>query len=199
MPSYRAMPKSEDLPYALYSASQVMRLDRLAIEQFGIPGEVLMKRAGAAAFALLRDQWPDAKHIAVLAGTGNNGGDALVAAHYLHEWGARVTVCLCSRREDNDENLHLLYEKGIACINTYDSGIESIKEPLTGADCVIDGLLGTGRMRPLEGLFRDIMEMVKAERSERGCCVIAVDLPTGMDADTGACDPACCPAKPSPK
>jgi len=62
------------LPLVLYRASQVRELDRIAIEDMGIPGICLMERAGSAAFALLRTRWPRARRIAVLCGVGNNGG-----------------------------------------------------------------------------------------------------------------------------
>ena len=68
------------------------RLDRCAIEEFGISGEALMSRAGAAAFAVLRQCWPKAERIAVLCGTGNNGGDGFVLARLAHEAGIEVRV-----------------------------------------------------------------------------------------------------------
>ena len=64
-----------ELPFELYRAAQVRKLDRIAIEDRGIPGYTLMSRAGEAAFKLLRQRWPDASRIAVVCGGGNNAGD----------------------------------------------------------------------------------------------------------------------------
>jgi NAD(P)H-hydrate epimerase len=62
---------------------------------------------------------------------------------------------------------------------------------LESATCVIDALLGTGKMRPLEGVFKKVLEKTAAEKLKRNIFIVAVDLPSGMDADTGAVDPAC--------
>ena len=72
---YRTLPENGQLPYALYTAEQVRRLDRLAIEQFDLPGEILMERAGKSTFDLIQVHWPDLQHLLVFCGTGNNGGD----------------------------------------------------------------------------------------------------------------------------
>ena len=72
--SLRVLPKTDELPRALYRAAQVRALDRVAISTYSIAGEVLMERAGQGAFNLLRKLWPEARDITVLAGTGNNGG-----------------------------------------------------------------------------------------------------------------------------
>ena len=81
-----------ELPFELYRAAQVRELDRIAIEERGIPGAVLMGRAGAAAFALLRQRWPGARRIVVLCGGGNNGGDGYVVARLARLAGLDVRV-----------------------------------------------------------------------------------------------------------
>src|SRR5690606_34886765 len=81
-----------ELPSALYRAAQVRELDRIAIQTFGIPGLTLMERAGRATFAALRHRWPEARRLAVLCGTGNNGGDGFVVARLAHEAGLAVEV-----------------------------------------------------------------------------------------------------------
>ena len=81
-----------NLPTNLYRAAQCRELDQLAIQEFGVSGNILMERAGEAAFKVLRDTWPEAKRIAVLCGVGNNGGDGYVIARLAHEHGLDVTV-----------------------------------------------------------------------------------------------------------
>ncbi|MFI0376810.1 MAG: NAD(P)H-hydrate epimerase, partial [Candidatus Thiodiazotropha sp.] len=71
----RAMPHTEELPYALYRARQVREFDRIAIEEYDIPGAELMERAGSGAYRFLKQRWPDLSEIVVVCGMGNNGGD----------------------------------------------------------------------------------------------------------------------------
>ncbi|MCG6886268.1 MAG: bifunctional ADP-dependent NAD(P)H-hydrate dehydratase/NAD(P)H-hydrate epimerase, partial [Proteobacteria bacterium] len=80
------------LPTNLYRADQCRELDRRAIEKFGISASILMERAGAAAFNVLRETWPDARRIAVMCGVGNNAGDGYVIARLAHEQGLKVSV-----------------------------------------------------------------------------------------------------------
>ena len=160
------------------------------------------------------------QHIICLVGAGNNGGDALVAARYLAKWGAAVTVYLCAERPVGDINLKYIEEqhfggteiknaanigsplesinlkftkeRSIACINVKtDKNLYKLSSLLSSTNCVIDGLLGTGKMRPLEGVFQKVLEKVNAAKAARKIKIVAVDLPSGMDADTGAIDPAC--------
>ena len=81
-----------ELPFALYRAAQVRELDRIAIQERGIPGYTLMNRAGDAAFQRLRLRWPNARRIAVICGGGNNGGDGYVVARLARQAGLEVQV-----------------------------------------------------------------------------------------------------------
>ncbi|MBN1176725.1 MAG: NAD(P)H-hydrate dehydratase, partial [Dehalococcoidales bacterium] len=177
----------------ILTAEQMRQTDRACIEQ-GTPASTLMENAGKCVAeytqAYLNDM-PD-QHVLCLIGTGNNGGDGLVAARYLKEWGASVTVYLCSRRQPDDENLKLVRECEITCMEAErDTGFRHLDELLESVTCVIDALLGTGKMRPLEGVFKQVLEKVNKEKEKHKLSIIAVDLPSGMDADTGAVDPAC--------
>ena len=88
----RHLPDSNQLPHALYRADQVRALDRAAIDDYGIPGVELMGRAGAAAYRLLRDRWPEARRLVVLCGGGNNGGDGYEVARLARADGLAVEV-----------------------------------------------------------------------------------------------------------
>lgn len=171
------MPKSERLPYALYSASQVMGFDRLAIKQFGIPGEVLMERAGTAAFALLRDQWPDAKYIAVLAGTGNNGGDGFVIARLAQQAGLNVQVLQLGDRGTikGDARLNADRFRGMQ------GDWNDYRTLPAQADVIVDAMLGTGLQRELTGSWAQAVQEINAHQAP----VLAVDIPSGLHSDTG--------------
>ncbi len=86
------MADSDRLPHALYRAEQVRHLDRSVIQDYGIPGITLMNRAGEVAYRILRERWPAARSLAVLAGIGNNGGDGYVIARLARKDGLAVRV-----------------------------------------------------------------------------------------------------------
>jgi hydroxyethylthiazole kinase-like uncharacterized protein yjeF len=177
----------------IVTAEQMRQIDRECIEK-GTPASTLMENAGKAVAEETRSGLGtmNKQHILCLVGAGNNGGDGLVAARYLHEWGAGVIVYLCSPRDADDVNLKLAREHGIACIEAAkDKNLKEFDNALGTATCIIDALLGTGKMRPLEGVFRQVLQKVNAARENRKLTIVAVDLPSGMDADTGATDPAC--------
>jgi len=177
----------------IVTAEQMRQIDQECIRQ-GTPVSALMENAGKAVAEETRACLGAIKkqHILCLIGAGNNGGDGLVAARYLHEWGAKVSVYLCSQRASDDTNLKLLQERGIKCNEADgDKNLKKFDGLLASATCVIDTLLGTGKMRPLEGVFREVLERTNVARKSCNFSIIAVDLPSGMDADTGAVDPAC--------
>lgn len=177
----------------IVTAEQMRQIDRECIK-LGTPASRLMENAGKAVAEETRSCLGvrDKHHVLCLIGAGNNGGDGLVAARYLHEWGYKVSVYLCSQRPPDDANLKLAQERSITCVEVArDKNLEKYDDLLASTTCVVDGLLGTGKMRPLEGVFRQVLEKISTARYDRKLTVIAVDLPSGMDADTGAIDPAC--------
>jgi hydroxyethylthiazole kinase-like uncharacterized protein yjeF len=177
----------------IVTAAQMNQIDRECVRK-GIPVNTLMENAGKAVAEETRACLGNIKkqNILCLIGGGNNGGDGLVAARHLTDWGARVSVYLCSKRPADDPNLKLVREQGIDCIEAEDDkGLKKFHVLLDSASCVIDALLGTGRIRPLKGVFKKALEKVSAARQKRSIFIVAVDLPSGMDADTGAVDPAC--------
>jgi NAD(P)H-hydrate epimerase len=159
----------------------------------GRPPPVLMEEAG---LAVAQEVWvnlgavPERK-VVVLVGPGNNGGDGLVAARHLQDWEANVVVYMLAARGEDDANLEQLVERGVTtAIASDDDGLKKLDDALAGADCIIDALLGTGRARPIEGLLASVLDRVSATRdAAHRPPVIAVDLPTGVDCDTGAADP----------
>ncbi|MFC2003870.1 NAD(P)H-hydrate dehydratase, partial [Chloroflexota bacterium] len=163
--------------------------------KIGLPTNVLMENAGKAVAEEVRRilGTADKQHILVLIGPGNNGGDGLVAARHLHDWGAMVSVYLCTQRPSDDPNLKLVLERKIICTSaTEDKNLNQFDSRLLSANTVIDALFGTGKVRPLTSIFQQVLEHVKKAKEKRPSIrVIAVDLPSGLNADTGEVDPAC--------
>jgi NAD(P)H-hydrate epimerase len=175
------------------TAEQMRQIDQ-ECARLGTPTSVLMENAGKAVAEETRRSLGkiEDKHILCLIGPGNNGGDGLVASRYLHDWGARVSLYLCTQRPPDDANLQLVQERGITCVQaSQDENLSQFESLLSSASCVIDALLGTGRMRPLEGVLKQVLERVGKARENLNLYVVAVDLPSGLDADSGAVDPAC--------
>jgi NAD(P)H-hydrate epimerase len=177
----------------IVTAEQMRQIDQECVKQ-GITVNALMENAGKAVAEEVRTSLGDIKdrHILFLIGGGNNGGDGLVAARYLNDRGAKAVIYLCAPRPQDDSNLKLARERGITCIEAGDDkGLKKLDDLLASATCVVDALLGTGKMRPLEGVFRQALEKTTQAQQERGLKIIAIDLPSGMDADSGDIDPAC--------
>jgi NAD(P)H-hydrate epimerase len=164
---------SLDLP--TLTSGQVAEVDRLAQERFGISVDWLMEAAGWQVARFCR------RPAAVVCGVGNNAGDGLAAARHLHRWGRLVSVsCMDSGRLRGAAAL----EKG--ALDRL--GVEVSSElHLDGAEIVVDALFGTGLSRAPEGRFAAWIDAINASGSH----VVAVDLPSGLDADTGVAYAPC--------
>ncbi len=163
--------------------------------KIGLPTDMLMENAGKAVAEEVKQILGDIdkQHILILIGHGNNGGDGLVAARHLHDWGAKVSLYLLSQRPPDDPNLKLVLERGVTCIEvTQNENLNRLDELLSSANAVIDALFGTGKSRPLRGIFQQALDRVsRAKKKQPGLHIIALDLPSGLNADTGAVDDAC--------
>ncbi len=166
----------------------------VAASKLGVTVDALMEKAGLAVadYAIQHLASPRGARVLALLGPGNNGGDGLVASRYLHQWGARVQIYLCAARKSPDPNLDMAEERGIPIASAAeDPGLEGLRKYLASTSLIIDAILGTGKARPIEGQLREILLQVAEARRHQAKPVLAVDLPTGLDADTGAVDPAC--------
>lgn len=163
--------------------------------KIGLPPSTLMENAGKAVAEEVRKILGtiNQQHILILIGPGNNGGDGLVAARHLDDWGAKISLYLFGQRPPDDPNLKLVQKRGLACIEaTQGENLDRLDELLTSANAVIDALFGTGKSRPLRGIFRQALDRVsRAKKRQPGLHVIALDLPSGLNADSGTVDPAC--------
>lgn len=166
-----------------------MRRAELAAVAEGISLDSLMENAGLAVAAAAVRGADDAsgRRVLALVGPGNNGGDGLVAARHLHDWGAAVTVWLATPRDATDKNLKLLKERDIECVTA--GPRDNPETMLDGANLVIDAIFGTGKVRPLGGAIKEMLAAVAEARATRPTLrLVAVDLPSGLNADTGAVD-----------
>jgi hydroxyethylthiazole kinase-like uncharacterized protein yjeF len=176
------------------TAEQMREIDRSAAS-IGLTTETLMENAGRAVAEETRTLVGGVigKHILVIVGPGNNGGDGLVAGRYLDEWGAEVSLYLCSQRSADDKNLALAQQRDMAIIQAdQDKDFTSFDGLLDSSEVVIDAIFGTGRSRAVEGVFKKVLTRVIATKERRPrLFVIAVDVPSGLDSDTGAIDSSC--------
>jgi len=168
----------------ILTAAEMGAADAATAERFGTPLGALMERAGAAVAAFVVSQYPKAERVAILCGTGNNGGDGFVAARALASAGKRVSVFLLGEEAKLKgvaaDAYGLMDRSAIAVVVVADAAV--VARALVGFDVVLDAVVGTGFKPPLRGLaaaVRDILMDVKAT-------VVAVDLPSGWDADSMA-------------
>jgi len=168
------------LPNALYTAEEVRELDRLAIEEFNIPGASLMEHAGKAAFDAMREKWPSARRLVVLAGTGNNGGDGFVVAMLARAAGYEARLFLVgdtSRLKGDALTMATRWQEAGGDIEPFVEGLD-----LGGSEIVVDALLGTGLNADVRGDFADAIRAINYSHA----AVLALDIPSGLDANTGA-------------
>jgi hydroxyethylthiazole kinase-like uncharacterized protein yjeF len=170
------------------TAAEMHALDRLAIDTYGIPGVVLMENAGSQVVRVLCQEYPDlrARRVAVLCGRGNNGGDGFVIARYLHNLGVAVQVFVIGEldaiRGEAALHLQIMGHLGLTpqVINTPEAA-QVLESRCCQCDLLIDALLGTGLKSEVSGLYRQVIAAMNAA----GRPIVAVDIPSGVCADTG--------------
>jgi len=164
-------------PGAIYTAAQVRELDRRAIEVCGIPGYELMTRAGHALADAIRALWPAARSIAVLAGPGKNGGDGYVCARVARARGVAAQVLAVAPPGD------LTGDARRACEEFHAAGgrTRMFDGDAIDDEVIVDAIFGIGIARPVAGAYARAI----AAANGSGRALLAVDLPSGLDADTG--------------
>ena len=166
-------------PTAIYSAAQVRALDAFEIEQRRVPGYTLMTRAAEGAFKVLRARWPQARRVAVVCGAGNNGGDGYVLARLAQADGLDVLVLAATapdRLTGDARRAHDDWQAAGGRAHPFAA------DALSGCDLVVDGLLGTGFKPPARPETLAVIRAINAARRP----VLALDIPSGVDADSGA-------------
>jgi ADP-dependent NAD(P)H-hydrate dehydratase / NAD(P)H-hydrate epimerase len=180
------------------SAAEMREVDRLTTVRCGIPGLTLMENAGASVAEFIAQRWPKfaQRRVVVLCGKGNNGGDGFVVARRLRESGAKPELYLfaapeemqgdaatnCKRWQEVSGALHLVRNSG---------DLQDAKPALDSADIIVDALLGTGTRGAVDGPFAEAIEAVNKRRAPVRSAVVAVDIPSGLVADTGEAMGAC--------
>ena len=170
------------------TAAEMREIDKTAMEWFGQPGVSLMENAGRAVADKVTELLgePRGKIVFIVCGGGNNGGDGYVAARWLHNRGARVKLFLAVDRARirGDALVHLetALRMGIECFDhTEPRGLEKARIAVAFADLVVDALLGTGFQGELYPNYAESIDLINGS----GKTVLAVDIPSGVDADTG--------------
>ena len=170
-----------------FSAEQMRMLEQRTIQEFGTPGDILMERAGQSVAKIANDllQARNAQAVLLIAGKGNNGGDVFAAATLLAQktpYHVEVWICGSERSIKGDAEHHLKKMKraGVVAreVNTA-ADFESVQPP----DLIIDGLLGTGSRGAPRGFMQTLIEWINEE--SYFCPVLSIDLPSGIDPDTG--------------
>ncbi len=172
---------------------EVRHIDQWAIEQIGLPGVVLMENAGRQAADLAEQMLDQARGAAaaIVAGAGNNGGDGFVIARHLALRGYQPAVFLVAPREklsaDAAVNLHVLERLNLTVQDVGAERIGALADHLTPADLVIDAVGGTGITGDLRGVLAEAVRQINAAARP----VLAIDIPTGLDCDTGQAGDPC--------
>lgn len=167
------------MPRELWTAAQVRELDRRLIEEHGIAGRQLMERAGAAAFDAIAQRWLSCRALTVVCGAGNNAGDGYVVARLAMRSGMEVRVLAVADPERLRGDAALAWADFRASGGTFDHW-DGAGDP-GGHGPIVDALLGTGLDRTLAGPFRAAVESINAASRP----VVALDIPSGLQADTG--------------
>ncbi len=172
------------------SRDEVRAFDAYAINELGIQGVVLMENAGRSCAELIQEKLVKVEKpkVCIFCGTGNNGGDGYVIARHLLNSGFEVGVVICGDKEkikgDAKTNLNILEQMGqtIEQLALKQGGLsEKVKEFAAGADMVVDAIFGTG----LSGWLRDEYIQLIESINALDCPVFAVDIPSGLDCDSG--------------
>ena len=168
-----------DLPRTIHSAAQMRAIDAFAADKLGIPTFELMHRAGQGAFDILRKLYPDVRSVAVLCGGGNNGGDAYVVARLSRLAGLQLQVVSAADTSRLQGDAARAHREFIAA-----GGVVSAPGEIdfAAADVIVDGLFGTGLTRAIAGEPAALIRRT----NEAGIPILALDIPSGLDADTGA-------------
>jgi NAD(P)H-hydrate epimerase len=196
--SFHRRSRKMSIPYNpgdALTCQEIRELDILAIEHVGIPGIVLMENAARAVaqciYHALLD--PANSQVLLLCGPGNNGGDGFVAARHLRNAGVKVVVVLAAPRENyrGDAALNLaIYERmeGTLFNATDDKQRKEINARIADSDVIVDALLGTGSTGAPRGVIAELIKTANAASRARR---VAVDIPTGLDADSGKISEPC--------
>ncbi len=190
-------PAGEELatePVFIFSREGVRQVDAAAVDEFAMPSIVLMENAARhlseATSELLNEI--EGGRVLILCGPGNNGGDGFALARHLSNAGAAVVVALTQPRDryrgDAATNLEIIERMGLDPVEIDPADVVGSLAALPEVDLLVDALLGTGLDRPLTSPVSDVVDWINAQRqagADRDMRVVSVDIPTGIDCDSG--------------
>jgi NAD(P)H-hydrate epimerase len=166
----------------IVTVAEMRAIDRASTERFGVPSLTLMENAGAAVADYVLTHHAAARRVVVFCGKGNNGGDGFVAARRLHQQGRKLQVILLAEPSDLRGDAAVMFAKLPAAAMAVHSGDELKTDRVRlalPADLYLDAILGTGFKPPVSGVYADAIAILNASQAP----VIAVDIPSGADAD----------------
>lgn len=182
-------------PSAVVTAQEMRAIDITTIQSYCVPGIVLMEYAGRACAELIKQEYPpvaNTNSVVVVCGKGNNGGDGLVIARHLHNWGWNVKVILLCKKESLLGDAHIALQTaqtyGVSIIE-YDSDNTSnelrttIERELIACHVLIDAIFGTGFSGTTKGVFAVVISMMNTARSQYSIPIISIDMPSGVPSD----------------
>ncbi|SNS75936.1 NAD(P)H-hydrate epimerase [Anaerovirgula multivorans] len=172
----------------IFSNEEMKNLDRIAIEEYKIPGIILMENAGIAVVKEIVKslEIKENKRVAILCGLGNNGGDGFVIARHLISYGLGVDTYVIGNTSSIKGDAKINYEILVhlkASITTIkdEEDLAMLEDSLEKCGILVDGILGTGLQRPIEGVIKEVIAIVNKSKKE----IIAIDIPSGINGDDG--------------
>ena len=174
------------------TAEEMRQIDKQTIEEIGVPGIVLMEAAATAVFRSIQRNFPKCRHVGVIVGKGNNGGDGLALARQLAHAGYTVQIVLVSSLErftgDALTNLQVVRKLGFSVVEILsESELKTLDAEIVSCDLIVDSIFGTGLRGGIDGYIRNVIDWLNS--TDRP--IVAIDLPSGLNADTGAVEGAC--------
>ena len=174
------------------TAQEMRQIDQQTIEQIGIPGAVLMEHAGDAVVQAIRQHFSECQHVGIFVGKGNNGGDGLVIARQLAHAGQPIQIFLVSPPEsfagDALTNLQIVQNLDLPITLIFsENDLKQFKNQIASSDLIVDSIFGTGLRGGVHGFIGAVINYI----NELGRPVVAIDLPSGLSADTGLAEGAC--------
>ncbi|MGH9511245.1 MAG: NAD(P)H-hydrate dehydratase [Terriglobales bacterium] len=169
----------------IVTAAEMREIDRVSTERFGVPSLTLMENAGAAVAQFVLEKYPSAKSVGVICGKGNNGGDGLAAARKLHDAGKQVRVLLLADPSALHGDAAEMFSRlpvRPEIMRSNDDLKTHQAQALFNSDVLLDAILGAGFKPPVAGLYAEAIAAINSSTAP----VVAVDIPSGADADATA-------------
>ncbi|MGB9728557.1 MAG: NAD(P)H-hydrate dehydratase [Thermoprotei archaeon] len=163
--------------------AEIRELDRQAIEKYNISEEILMENAGRAVSSIILNEFGiKNRKFVIFCGPGNKGGDGFVVARHLHSHGGEVKVFIFEKEkygESARKNLERIKNLPIEIKEL--KNVDDAKSDVEWADAIVDGIFGVGLSRNIEGVYKDVIQLINKSRKK----VFAIDIPSGINGDTG--------------